>query len=137
MCLCQVRIKPVPDNLELYYVNLVYNFNLNAHYHIYKSLTFMISTANLTVASSKAVASLATVHVPSPFVTRPSAEDVSVFHRTQKNLWYPGSISTCVIIYFQIIVSTKLHPVNRVKNNVEVDNSHYRLFTASNCSALQ
>ena len=29
----------------------------------------MISTANLTVASSKAVASLATVHVPSPLVT--------------------------------------------------------------------
>ena len=68
-CLCQVRIKPVPDNLKLYYVNLVYNFNLNAHYHIYKSWTFMISTANLTVASSKAVASLATVHVPSPLVT--------------------------------------------------------------------
>ena len=53
----------------LYYVNLVYNFNLNAHYHIYKSWTFMISTANLTVASSKAVASLAAVHVPSPLVT--------------------------------------------------------------------
>ena len=68
-CLCQVRIKPVPDNLKLYYVNLVYNFNLNAHYHIYKSWTLMISTANLTVASSKAVASLATVHVPSPLVT--------------------------------------------------------------------
>ena len=68
---------------------------------------------------------------------RHSAEDVSAFHRTQKNLRYPGSISTCVIIYFQIIVSTKLHPVNRVKNKVEVDNSHYRLFTASNGSALQ
>ena len=68
---------------------------------------------------------------------RPSAEDVSAFHRMQKNRWYPGSISTCVIIYFQIIVSTKLHPVNRVKNKVEVANSHYRLFTASNCSALQ
>ena len=59
----------------------------------------MISTANLTVASSKAVASLATVHVPWPLVIfRPSAEDVTAFHRTQKNLWYPGSISTCVII---------------------------------------
>ena len=44
----------------------------------------MISTANLTVASSKAVASwpLCTYLHRSWF--RPSAEDVSAFHRTQK-----------------------------------------------------
>ena len=42
----------------------------------------MISTANLTAASSKAVASLATVHVPSPLVT-------SAFHRTQKRPLVP------------------------------------------------
>ena len=135
MCPCQVRIKPVPDNLELYYVNLVYNFNLNAHYHIYKSWTFMISTANLTVASSKAVASLATVHVPSPLVTSAfSRRCVGLPPHVKKALVPRVNKYLCNNI---IIVSTKLHPVNRVKNKVEVDNSHYRLFTASNCTALQ
>ena len=135
MCPCQVRIKPVPDNLELYYVNLVYNFNLNAHYHIYKSWTFMISTANLTVVSSKAVASLATVHVPSPIVTSAfSRRCIGLPPHAKKSLVPKINKYLCNNI---IIVSTKLHPVNRVKNKVEVDNSHYRLFTASNCSALQ
>ena len=50
----------------------------------------MISTANLTMASSKSVASLATVHVPSPLVTSAfSREDVSAFHRTQKEPLLP------------------------------------------------
>ena len=120
-----------------YYVNLVYNFNLNAHYHIYNfgSLWFLPLTWQWPARKLSLLWPLCT-YFPRSWL-RPSAEDVSAFHRTQKNLWYPGSISTCVIIYFQIIVSTKLHPVNRVKNKVEVDYSHYRLFTVSNCSALQ
>ena len=107
------HIKPVPDNLKLYYVNLVYNFNLNAHYHIYKSWTFMISTASLTVASSKAVASLATVHVPSPLVTSAfSRRCVGLPPHVKKALVPRVNKYLCNNI---IIVSTKLHPVNRVK----------------------
>ena len=95
----------------------------------------MISTANLTVASSKAVASLATVHVPSPLVTSAfSRRCVGLPPHVKKPLVPRVNKYLCNNI---IIASTKLHPVNRVKNKVEVDNSHYRLFTASNCTALQ
>ena len=73
---------------------------------------------------------------------RPSAEDVSAFSRRCVGL--PPHVKKPLVPRVNkylcnniIIVSTKLHPVNRVKNKVEVDNSHYRLFAASNCTALQ
>ena len=95
----------------------------------------MISTANLTVASSNAVASLATVHVPSPIVTSAfSRRCIGLPPHAKKPLVPKINKYLCNNI---IIVSTKLHPVNRVKHKFQVDNSHYRPFTASNCCALQ